>query len=102
MVRFISPLNIFRILRVRPPSRFDECVIPKENLVGTENKAVWCMMRNLEIERVALAAMSLGIARRSIEVSVRGVWRWYIFGPTFTFDFCFLFFVVFAFFVSTL
>ena len=26
------------------------------------------MMRNLEIERVTLAAMSLGIARRSIEV----------------------------------
>jgi hypothetical protein len=26
------------------------------------------MMRNLEIERVALAAMSLGIARRSIDV----------------------------------
>ena len=26
------------------------------------------MMRNLDIERLALAAMSLGIARRSIEV----------------------------------
>lgn len=28
------------------------------------------MMRNLEIERVGLAAMSLGIGRRSIEVMV--------------------------------
>lgn len=26
------------------------------------------MMRNLEVERIVLAAMSLGIARRSIEV----------------------------------
>ena len=26
------------------------------------------MMRNLEIERITLAAMSLGIARRSVEV----------------------------------
>jgi len=27
-----------------------------------------CMMRNLEIERITLASMSLGIARRSIEI----------------------------------
>ena len=36
--------------------------------MGEEHKAVYCMMRNLEIERVTLAAMSLGIARRCIEV----------------------------------
>ncbi|RHY24138.1 hypothetical protein DYB36_005141, partial [Aphanomyces astaci] len=36
--------------------------------IGKEGSAVLCMMRNLEIERVTLAAMSLGIARRSIEV----------------------------------
>jgi isovaleryl-CoA dehydrogenase len=47
---------------------FDHVKVPKENLVGTENDAVLHMMRNLEIERLALAAMSLGIARRSIEV----------------------------------
>merc|ERR1719343_856954 len=46
---------------------FDNCRIPAENLVGEENKAALCMMRNLEIERVALAAMSLGIARRCVE-----------------------------------
>lgn len=32
-------------------------------MVGEENKALLCMMRNLEIERVTLAAMGLGIAR---------------------------------------
>jgi isovaleryl-CoA dehydrogenase len=47
---------------------FEDVVIPKENLVGAENGALICMMRNLEIERVTLAAMSLGIARRCIEV----------------------------------
>lgn len=47
---------------------FDNCVVPKENLVGEEGQAVLCMMRNLEIERVVLASMSLGIARRSVEV----------------------------------
>ncbi|KAJ0405668.1 hypothetical protein ATCC90586_004471 [Pythium insidiosum] len=47
---------------------FENCKVPVENLVGKEGGAVLCMMRNLEIERVTLAAMSLGIARRSIEV----------------------------------
>ena len=47
---------------------FTDCRIPAENLVGHEGDAVLHMMRNLEIERVALAAMSLGIARRCVEV----------------------------------
>ncbi len=42
--------------------------VPKENLVGEENGATVCMMRNLEIERVVLGAMATGIARRSIDV----------------------------------
>lgn len=46
---------------------FQDCPIPAENLVGKEGGAVLCMMRNLEIERVTLAAMGLGIARRSVE-----------------------------------
>lgn len=47
---------------------FDDVRVPKANLVGEENGAVLCMMRNLEIERLCLAAMSVGIARRSIEL----------------------------------
>ncbi len=47
---------------------FEDLRVPKENLVGTPGKAVRSMMRNLEIERVTLAAMSLGIARRCIEI----------------------------------
>ncbi len=50
---------------------FEDCEVPEENLVGSEGGATICMMRNLEIERVTLAAMSLGIARRSIEVMNR-------------------------------
>lgn len=46
---------------------FEDCTVPASNLVGQKNGALICMMRNLEIERVALAAMSLGIARRCIE-----------------------------------
>ncbi len=47
---------------------FDGCRVPAENLVGQGGDAVSHMMRNLEIERLVLAAMSLGIARRCIEV----------------------------------
>jgi len=47
---------------------FEDCVVPAENRVGPEGAAMVCMMRNLEIERVVLAAMSCGIARKSIEV----------------------------------
>merc|ERR1712137_36387 len=47
---------------------FEDCKVPAENLIGNEGSAVLCMMRNLEIERVTLAAMSLGIARRCVEV----------------------------------
>lgn len=46
---------------------FQDCRVPASNLIGEEGKATLCMMRNLEIERVVLAAMSLGIARRCIE-----------------------------------
>ncbi len=47
---------------------FADCRIPAENLVGAEGDAMVHMMRNLEIERLTLAAMSLGIARRCVEV----------------------------------
>lgn len=46
---------------------FEDVRIPKENVVGQIGGAALCMMRNLEIERIVLAAMSLGIARRSVE-----------------------------------
>jgi isovaleryl-CoA dehydrogenase len=50
---------------------FDDCFVPAANLLGTEGKGVGNMMRNLEIERLTLAAMSLGIADRCLEVMVK-------------------------------
>ena len=50
---------------------FDNCEVPAANRVDNEGDAVLHMMRNLEIERRTLAAMSLGIARRSIEIMNR-------------------------------
>lgn len=50
---------------------FEDCVVPSANLVGQEGESVMHMMRNLEVERLALAAMSLGIARRALDIMVR-------------------------------
>lgn len=50
---------------------FDDCVVPADNLLGKEGGGITNMMRNLEIERLGLAAMSLGIAQRCLDVMVR-------------------------------
>ena len=47
---------------------FEDVRVPAENLVGDLGGAVICMMRNLEVERIVLAAMASGIARRCVEV----------------------------------
>jgi isovaleryl-CoA dehydrogenase len=49
---------------------FDNCIVPTANLVGEEGASTRHMMRNLEIERLTLAAMSLGIAQRCLQVMV--------------------------------
>ncbi len=50
---------------------FTNCRVPKSALIGSEGHSVQHMMRNLEIERLTLAAMSLGIARRSLAAMVK-------------------------------
>lgn len=46
---------------------FEDCIVPAENLVGSPGESLLHMMANLEVERLTLAAMALGIARRSLE-----------------------------------
>jgi len=50
---------------------FEDVQVPVSNRVGNEGESIVHMMRNLELERLTLAAMSLGIARRSIDVMTR-------------------------------
>lgn len=50
---------------------FQDCEVPAENLVGHEGDSMIHMMRNLELERLTLAAMSLGIARRCVQVMTK-------------------------------
>jgi isovaleryl-CoA dehydrogenase len=50
---------------------FDNCRVPDENLLGAEGEGLVHMMRNLEMERLTLAAMSLGIADRCVHIMIR-------------------------------
>ena len=50
---------------------FEDCRVPVENLLGEEGSGLVHMMRNLEIERLTLAAMSVGIAERCVEIMIR-------------------------------
>jgi isovaleryl-CoA dehydrogenase len=49
---------------------FDGVRVPCANRLGEEGEGTLAMMRNLEIERLTLAAMSVGIARRCVQVMV--------------------------------
>lgn len=49
----------------------EDVFVPEENVLGNVGGGVRNMMRNLEIERLTLAAMSLGIADRCVEIMVR-------------------------------
>lgn len=49
---------------------FDECRVPAENLVGTENAGVSVVMSGLDLERAIVAALCLGISERALDLSV--------------------------------
>lgn len=49
---------------------FEDVAVPAANRMGEEGGGITCMMRNLEIERLCLAAMSLGIADRCMDEMV--------------------------------
>ncbi|MCO4744650.1 MAG: acyl-CoA dehydrogenase family protein [Proteobacteria bacterium] len=50
---------------------FEDCRVPVANVIGEVGGGLTHMMRNLELERLTLAAMSVGIADRCVEIMVR-------------------------------
>jgi len=50
---------------------FEDCKVPGVNVLGEVGSGLTHMMRNLEIERLTLAAMSVGIADRCVDIMVR-------------------------------
>jgi isovaleryl-CoA dehydrogenase len=51
--------------------QLDDCIVPVANVLGAVGGGIRNMMRNLEIERLTLAAMSLGIADRCMDIMTR-------------------------------
>ncbi|GKT09608.1 acyl-CoA dehydrogenase family protein [Desulforhabdus sp. TSK] len=50
---------------------FEDCEVPAENLVGQENNGVHVMTSGLDIERIVLAAGSVGMAEQALEYSIQ-------------------------------
>jgi len=49
---------------------FEECRVPKENILGEKNKGFYGVMDTLDRGRTAVGAMSVGIARGALEDSL--------------------------------
>lgn len=45
---------------------FENCEVPEENRIGEENTSVFHMMRNLNVERITISGLSLGIASATL------------------------------------
>ncbi len=60
-------------MRASPTSElvFHDCAIPLNNRVGDEGASIKMMMQNLDLERITISGISLGIARASIEVATQ-------------------------------
>src|SRR5690606_38854432 len=56
-------------MRASPTSElvFENCEVPVANLVGRENESVSHMMRNLNVERITISGISLGIAQACVD-----------------------------------
>jgi butyryl-CoA dehydrogenase len=49
---------------------FEDCVVPKENLLGKEGEGFKIFMQTLDGGRISIGAMALGIAQGAMEASV--------------------------------
>ncbi len=61
---------------------FDNCRIPSGNLLGEENKGFYALVKNLQNERIVLAAQAMGEASKAIELTVDWVTQRKAFGAT--------------------
>lgn len=50
---------------------FENCEVPEKNLIGKENGATKNMLNNLNIERITISGISLGIAASCLEEMVK-------------------------------
>ena len=61
---------------------FDNCRVPRENILGALNKGFYAIMRNFQNERTVLAAQSMGEAAKALELTLQYVQERKAFGAT--------------------
>ncbi|MBE0475459.1 acyl-CoA dehydrogenase family protein, partial [Rhodoferax sp.] len=61
---------------------FDNCRIPAGNLLGEEHKGFYALVKNLQNERIVLAAQAMGEASKAIELTLEWVKQRKAFGAT--------------------
>ena len=61
---------------------FEDCFVPEENLLGEEGRGFYALVRNLQNERIVLAAQALGEAMKAIELTLDWVKQRRAFGAT--------------------
>jgi isovaleryl-CoA dehydrogenase len=49
---------------------FDDCEVPAENLVGTEDEGVAVVMSGLDLERAVISPICVGMAERALELAI--------------------------------
>lgn len=61
---------------------FENCRIPANNLLGEEHKGFYALVKNLQNERIVLAAQAMGEASKAIELAMDWVTQRKAFGAT--------------------
>ena len=61
---------------------FDNCIVPKENLIGREGDGFKMIMQTLDVGRLGVGAIGLGIAEGAIEETLKYVSQRKQFGKT--------------------
>lgn len=61
---------------------FDNCQLEHNQIVGNEGESLIHMMKNLEIERLTLAAMAVGIAKRCLDIMNKYAQERFAFGKS--------------------
>lgn len=61
---------------------FQDCRIPAANLLGTENKGFYSLVKNLQNERIVMGAQAMGEASKAIELTLDWVSQRKAFGAT--------------------
>jgi acyl-CoA dehydrogenase len=61
---------------------FDDCRVPAANLLGSEHKGFYALMKNLQNERIVLGAQAMGEAARAIELTLDWTMQRKAFGST--------------------